>query len=317
MSKNMEKLIRYLNNEGQYPENISIVTGVPLEIVNQVIEGKRIGNSFPEEKPNPVSSKKAEKLEVKSLCKRNSTIRQLADKGYSKKELAEKYILPESSIRTILAGKTPWELKEERNLEMLRLFEKGETKASLSEKFELSYAQVHKICSKGKGKKRVSKKQKAKELIQAKPSITTNELAIALSISYVYASSLLKEFRAKNNQRLIAFGRVVHIAEYQAMDGKGGYEAVADSWGLTGGMIWRMINEPGYWPANPEIRRRIVVKAREKGIEIKKRGRKRDLYSLDPRVLRWMLDNRVEVRRKGELWMRKKKQGYRIDEEDT
>lgn len=66
-------------------------------------------------------------------------------------------------------------------------------------------------------------------------------------------------------------------------------------WDLSGGMVWRMINEPGYWPKDKEIRRRIVMKARELGILIKRRGRKKDLFSMKPAELLWQLQNRVEV----------------------
>ena len=84
-------------------------------------------------------------------------------------------------------------------------------------------------------------------------------------------------------------------ADYESFIEKGGYEAVGDIWGLSGGMIWRILNEPGYWPKDPAIRRQIEMKAREFGIPIKTRGRKKDLFSMKPVELLWRLQNRVEV----------------------
>jgi len=83
--------------------------------------------------------------------------------------------------------------------------------------------------------------------------------------------------------------------DYESQEGKGGYEAVGDIWGLTGGMVWRIVKEPGYWPKDKEIRRRIAMKARELGLAIKQRGRKKDLFSMKPAELLWRLQNRVEV----------------------
>ena len=83
--------------------------------------------------------------------------------------------------------------------------------------------------------------------------------------------------------------------DYESMADQGGYEAVGASWGLTGGMVWRMINEEGYWPTDPVIRQKIELKARELGIPVGKPGRKQDLFSMDPADLLWRLQNREEV----------------------
>ena len=83
--------------------------------------------------------------------------------------------------------------------------------------------------------------------------------------------------------------------ELQSLEGKGGYSALGRSWGLAPAMVWRMLNEPGYWPKDKTICSHILQKAKEKGIVVRRPGRKRDLFSLDPRVLLWMLENREEV----------------------
>lgn len=83
--------------------------------------------------------------------------------------------------------------------------------------------------------------------------------------------------------------------EYESQRPEGGYEAVAASWGLSGGMVWRIVNEKNYWPADPEIRRRIEIQARNRGIVIGKRGRKKDLWAMDPVELKWRMQNREKV----------------------
>ena len=84
-------------------------------------------------------------------------------------------------------------------------------------------------------------------------------------------------------------------AEYESAVDNGGWEAVGRSWGLSGGMVWRIANESDYWPADPEIRKKIEKEARKRGLYLNHGGRRQDLFSLDPDTLRWQLENRVEV----------------------
>lgn len=84
-------------------------------------------------------------------------------------------------------------------------------------------------------------------------------------------------------------------AQYQSLYAQGGYQAVGVIWDLSGTMVWRMMNEPGYWPTNKLICRRIEAKAHEFGIVIRRRGRKRDLFSMSIDELQWRLNNRVEI----------------------
>ena len=81
-------------------------------------------------------------------------------------------------------------------------------------------------------------------------------------------------------------------AGYKIVEGKGGYEAVGRVLGLSGGMVWKFCEEPGYWPKDPVIRRRIEIKAREMGITV---GRNQDLFTMEPAELLSQLQNRVEV----------------------
>lgn len=81
-------------------------------------------------------------------------------------------------------------------------------------------------------------------------------------------------------------------AAYKTVEGKGGYEAVGLVLGLSGGMVWKFCEEASYWPKDPDIRRRIKIKAREMGIIL---GKKQDLFSTDPAELLSQLQNRVEV----------------------
>ena len=83
--------------------------------------------------------------------------------------------------------------------------------------------------------------------------------------------------------------------EYESQREAGGYNAVAASWGLTSGMVWRIVNEPDYWPSDPEIRERVIFQAQLRGVLVRRPGRKRDLFSLEPEELAWMVENRLEV----------------------
>ena len=83
--------------------------------------------------------------------------------------------------------------------------------------------------------------------------------------------------------------------DYEDLVQDGGYKAVSERWGLTTAMVWRIINEDGYWPKDEKIREQIIFRARQMGLIIRRRGRKRDLFSMDPEELRWSLENRVEL----------------------
>jgi len=71
----------------------------------------------------------------------------------------------------------------------------------------------------------------------------------------------------------------------------GGYEAVAAEWGVGSAMVWRVVNE-GYWPADAGIREKLFVEARRRGLGVRRRGRKRDLFAMPVEELRWRLVNR-------------------------
>jgi len=73
----------------------------------------------------------------------------------------------------------------------------------------------------------------------------------------------------------------------------GGYAAVGDIWGISSGLAWKIINED-YWPKSKDIRDCLIQRARQRGMLIKRKGRKRDLLTFSPEELRWKLENRVE-----------------------
>ena len=55
--------------------------------------------------------------------------------------------------------------------------------------------------------------------------------------------------------------------EYQlAYINKGGYKALAQTWGLSHGTVWRIINISGYIPKSAEILSRIKGGALERGL---------------------------------------------------
>ena len=75
----------------------------------------------------------------------------------------------------------------------------------------------------------------------------------------------------------------------------GGYRAVARLWGVSEGTAWKLINDEGYWPDDPGIRQALFSAARFYGIQVRRRGRKSDLWSMDVDVLLWKIINREEV----------------------
>ena len=85
--------------------------------------------------------------------------------------------------------------------------------------------------------------------------------------------------------------------DYDRLCEEGGYVAVAERWGLSDSMVWRIINE-GYWPVDEKIREQLIYVARLRGLTIRKRGRKQDLFSMDPEELRKRLENRVLIKRR-------------------
>lgn len=83
--------------------------------------------------------------------------------------------------------------------------------------------------------------------------------------------------------------------DYEDLIQDGGYKAVSERWGVTKALAWRIINEDGYWPKDEKIKEQLILRARQRGIPVKRRGRKRDLFSMDPEELRLRLENRVEL----------------------
>ena len=70
-------------------------------------------------------------------------------------------------------------------------------------------------------------------------------------------------------------------ANYEALGSKKSYHVVGDIWGLSSGTTHRMITK-GHWPSSKKIRRILLDKARERGIEIIRRKRVR--VEIDPGI---------------------------------
>ena len=71
------------------------------------------------------------------------------------------------------------------------------------------------------------------------------------------------------------------------------YEVIGLSWGVSGGIAWKMINEDYYWPKDKEIEREIFLEASRRKIPLGNRGG-RDLHSMSREELLWRLENREE-----------------------
>lgn len=79
--------------------------------------------------------------------------------------------------------------------------------------------------------------------------------------------------------------------DYHALNN---YDEVGSSWGISGGMAWKFINEDYYWPTSKEIEQKILAEATRRGIPIGNKGG-RDLFSMPTKELLWRLINREEV----------------------
>jgi len=74
----------------------------------------------------------------------------------------------------------------------------------------------------------------------------------------------------------------------------GSYEKVGRSWGFSGGLAWKFINEDYYWPKDEEINLNIMVEASRRKIPLGNKGGK-DLWAMSPGELLWRLQNRETI----------------------
>lgn len=69
------------------------------------------------------------------------------------------------------------------------------------------------------------------------------------------------------------------------------WDLIGASWGISGGMAWKIAKEKGYWPQDKEIEMRILKEASGRGIPLGNKGG-RDLWSMTKEELIWRLLNR-------------------------
>ena len=84
-------------------------------------------------------------------------------------------------------------------------------------------------------------------------------------------------------------------AEYDDPIGSATFRSLGASWGVSAGVAHKLYNEPNYWPTDPEIEISLLSAAASKGIRLRQRGPRRDLWAFDPRILLWMIENRETV----------------------
>lgn len=72
--------------------------------------------------------------------------------------------------------------------------------------------------------------------------------------------------------------RALVKADYTSLIGKGGYRALGALWGVSSGVAWNLKNTENYWPKDPEIQKMLLEKAKERGVLIKKKRKKRVFY---------------------------------------
>lgn len=84
-------------------------------------------------------------------------------------------------------------------------------------------------------------------------------------------------------------------AEYHELHGSGGYRVLGDIWGISTGVAHSLCTKDNYWPSDHGIQLALEAAARSRGIAVRRRGRKSDLWSMDIDVLLWKIINREEV----------------------
>ena len=99
--------------------------------------------------------------------------------------------------------------------------------------------------------------------------------------------------------RLCTAIRGVIRADYDSLPTGKGYRHLGDIWGLSSSTAWRFINVKNYYPTSRRIREVLRKKARERGIEIKRRIRVEldsEIGEEDLKVIREMsVKDRTEV----------------------
>ena len=143
--KNLEKMIVTLYENEMSAENISIATGISLEVVNAAISGKRLLEFFCSSKPAPAAAQTEREFEVITVKERNKRIRELRMKGESVESLAVKTKLSEATIRVVVSGIST-QLKKKRDEGIVRRFESGESAKELAERELLTVGMIYKIC---------------------------------------------------------------------------------------------------------------------------------------------------------------------------
>lgn len=90
--------------------------------------------------------------------------------------------------------------------------------------------------------------------------------------------------------------RLALRAEYDSQGHQGGFRSLGASWGVSSGVAHSLYSKDNYWPSERGIRLAIEAAARSRGILVRRRGPKPDLWSLGPGVLLWKLANRIECK---------------------
>ena len=89
--------------------------------------------------------------------------------------------------------------------------------------------------------------------------------------------------------------RLALRAEYDSQAHQGGFRSLGLSWGVSSGVAHSLCTKDNYWPSDHGIQLALEAAARERGIPVRRRGRKADLWSMDVDVLLWKIINREEV----------------------
>jgi len=87
--------------------------------------------------------------------------------------------------------------------------------------------------------------------------------------------------------------KAIRRAFREQHNNKESYEEIGLSWGVSGGVAWKMVKEKYYWPKDPKIKATIWLEASKRGIPLGNRGG-RDLWAMSPAELLWRLNNREE-----------------------
>lgn len=183
-------LIRRLSLDEMSAENISIVLGIPLEMVREVLSDVDYTQPHQEDARRQAPDTSHYRRRGLSTQERNEEIREKMKEGATLDELADKYDLAESTVKNITSG-VQSEMIEKRNKEIRRERKAGASRKELAEKYQLGEASITIICRGLNG--RGGRKSKEERNKQIREELANGVSKAALAEKYQLSASWIHQ----------------------------------------------------------------------------------------------------------------------------